>query len=81
MYCLDGQKNVTITGNTTLTGLPNGYHNVIVYAMDKAGNAGASEIVYFSVDVPVPTTMVVAPIASVLFVGGGLLVYFKKRKH
>jgi parallel beta-helix repeat protein len=25
-YSLDGQQNVTITGNTTLTGLPNGLH-------------------------------------------------------
>jgi hypothetical protein len=31
-YCLDGQENVTINGNTTLTGLPNGDHNVTIYA-------------------------------------------------
>jgi hypothetical protein len=30
---------------------------------------------------PFPTTMVIAPIASVAFVGAGLLVYLKKRKR
>jgi len=30
---------------------------------------------------PLPTTMVIAPIASVAIVSIGLLVYFKKRKH
>ena len=31
-YSLDGQSNVTISGNTTLTGLQNGEHMVEVYA-------------------------------------------------
>jgi hypothetical protein len=31
-YSLDGQENVTIAGNTTLTSLPNGDHNLTVYA-------------------------------------------------
>lgn len=31
-YTLDGQANVTIAGNTTLTGLSAGVHNVTVYA-------------------------------------------------
>jgi hypothetical protein len=79
-YSLDGQDNVTINGNTTLTELPNGDHNVTVYATDKAGNIGASETVYFSVDVPFPTIMVVASVTSVAVAGVALLVYFKKRK-
>jgi hypothetical protein len=82
-YSLDGQNNVTTTGNMTLAGLPNGYHNITVYATDKAGNAGASETIYFSVEVPepFPTTMVIAPMASVTVVGVGLVVYFTKRKR
>jgi hypothetical protein len=31
-YSLDGQSNVTISGNTTLTGLQNGEHTIEVYA-------------------------------------------------
>jgi parallel beta-helix repeat protein len=80
-YSIDGQDNVTITGNTTLTDLSNGNHNVIVYATDDVRNTGVSEIIYFSVEVPFPTELVIASIASVAIVGAGLLVYFKKRKH
>jgi len=79
-YSLDGKDNVTITGNTTLTGLSNGVHNVTVYAWDEAGKVGASETIYFSVEVPFPTTLVIAPVTSVAIVSAGLLVYFKKRK-
>jgi len=53
-YSLDGQENSTFYGNTTLTGLANGDHNVTVYAIDEFGNTGASETVYFNVDVPEP---------------------------
>jgi hypothetical protein len=80
-YCLDGEDNVTMSGNTTLTGLANGDHNVTVYAADEFGNTGASEITYFTVETPFPTELVVASVVSVAIVGAGLLVYFKKRKH
>jgi hypothetical protein len=80
-YVLDGQKNVTIMENTTLSGLSNGVHNVTVYAWDAAGYVGASETVFFNIEVPFPTTTVIAPIASVAIIGSGLLVYFKKRKR
>jgi hypothetical protein len=83
-YSLDGQDNVTINGNTTLTDLPNGDHNVTIYATDEFGNIGASETVYFSVEVPepFPTLQVVAvSVAIVAVVAIGLLIYFKKRKH
>ena len=81
-YSLDGQENITISGNTTLTGLTDGPHNLIVYANDAAGNIGASETVYFSVKVPFPTTLVAtASAALVTVVVVGLLVYFRKRNH
>jgi hypothetical protein len=82
-YSLDGQKNVTVTGNTTLSELSNGFHNVTVYATDVLGNTGASERVYFSVNVPepFPSTLVIAAVVTVVVIGVGLLVYYKKRKH
>ena len=80
-YSLDGQDNMTIAGNTTLTGLSNGEHYITVYYIDIAGNVGASKTVYFNVEVPFPTTLVVASIALVAVIGSGLLIYFKKRKH
>jgi len=50
-YSLDGKDNVTITGNTTLSGLTSGVHSVTVYACDAAGNMGVSEMVFFTVNV------------------------------
>jgi hypothetical protein len=82
-YSLDGQENVTIAGNTTLTGLTSGYHNVTVYATNEAGKTGASETFFFGVEVPEPfptTLLIVSVIAVVTVVGLGLLVYFKKRQ-
>jgi N-acetylneuraminic acid mutarotase len=82
-YSLDGQDNVTVTGNTTITGLSSGLHNVTVYARDEFGNTGASETVCFTIaEEPFQVAPVaVASIATVAVVGVGLLVYFKKRKH
>jgi parallel beta-helix repeat protein len=52
-YSLDGQTNVTITGNTTLPTLSDGWHYVILYANDTFGNMG-SATVYFAVDTTKP---------------------------
>jgi hypothetical protein len=46
-FTLDGETNVTITGNTNLTDLSEGSHNIIVFANDTFGNMGASHRVYF----------------------------------
>lgn len=88
-YSLDGQNNVTIAGNTTLTDLSIGKHNCTVYAADVEGEIGASETITFTVSKleqpesePFPTMLVVivsAVLVSIIAVG--LLVYFKKRKH
>lgn len=82
-YVLDGHENITVTGNTTLTGLANGDHNLTIYAIDEAGNIGVSDIVYFMVDVPelFPTTLIIASISVVAIAGLGLVVYFRKRKR
>jgi hypothetical protein len=82
-YSLDGKENFSISGNTTLTGLTNGDHYLTVYAEDEYGHTGASEIIYFSVEVPepFPTTLVVASIVTVSVAVIGLFVYFKKRKR
>jgi hypothetical protein len=82
-YCLDGNANVTIAGNTILTGLADGEHNITVYATDLAGNTGASENLHFNVEVPkpFPTTLLAASALTVAIISAGLLVYFKKRDN
>jgi hypothetical protein len=85
-YSLDDQENVTVTGNTTLTGLPNGYHNVTIFATDEAGHTGASETLSFEVEVPnpVPIAPLAAAIAVIAVAAGagaaGLLLYKGKRE-
>ena len=81
-YSLDGGENVTIAGNTTLTGLPNGEHAVTVYAIDETRNLGTTETFIFTIaeQEPFPMSLVTA-CASATIIGIGLMVYFKKRKH
>jgi hypothetical protein len=81
-YSIDGQDNVTITGNTTLSGLASGKHNLIIYAKDEAGNTGASKTTWFNVTEPFPTTLVAAVSATMIAtISIVLIVYFKKRKR
>ena len=82
-YSLDGKENVTVSGNSTLTGLSNGAHNVTVYGWDAAGNVGCSQTAVFNVDAPVLNTMAIAVSSAlaVVIIGVGPLVYRKKRKH
>jgi hypothetical protein len=83
-YSVDGKDNLTITGNATIADLPNGLHNVTVYANDTFGNMGVSKIINFTIAIPQPlpvAPIIAASVASAVIVGAGLLVYFKKRKH
>lgn len=59
-YSVDGQANVTISGNHTL-GLDDGVHSIVVYARDLAGNIGASATVYFTKDTISPTISILSP--------------------
>ena len=53
-YSLDGQNNVTIATNTTLSGLSDGAHYVVAYANDTAGKMGASSVIRFTIDTVAP---------------------------
>jgi hypothetical protein len=53
-YSLDNLATVTATGNTTLTGLADGSHSLVIYANDSYGNTGKSNTVYFTIDTNPP---------------------------
>jgi hypothetical protein len=82
-YEFDGET-FEISGNTTLTGLSYGVHNLTVHATDAADNTGSSEIITFTVakePEPFPTTLVaVASAVLVSVVGLGFLFYFKRSR-
>ena len=83
-YSLDGQEKVTVTGNTTLSGLSSGSHNITVYAKDAFWSNASSETVTFSIAEPGVSPSTFAAIGSGAFVAVvcvGALVYFKKRKN
>jgi len=81
-YSLDGEQNVTITGNTTLTNMTIGLHTITVFANDTFGEMGASQTISFTIAKPEPfqaTTIAVASgTLAVVVLGAGLLVYIKK---
>jgi hypothetical protein len=93
-YSLDRQANVTITGNTTLSGLSYGSHSLIVLAEDTAGNVGASEKIYFTIKTqpsetrssdpkpsePFPVIWIVAAITVIAIVAAAGYLIYKRRK-
>ena len=79
-YVLDG-KRVFVSENSSLKGLSEGIHTLIVYGRSVFGANSGSETIYFSVDMPFPTTLVVASVATAAVLAVGLLFYFKKRKN
>jgi hypothetical protein len=62
-YSLDTQANVTVKEGTdsSLTGLTQGSHRILLYANDSQGNMGYSNIVYFSVDSIPPLVKIMVP--------------------
>ena len=52
-YSLDSGANTSFTPNTTLSGLSDGLHRLIVYANDSAGNVGYASVV-FTIDTTPP---------------------------
>ena len=54
-YSIDNQANVTTQGNSTLAGLIDGQHTIVVYANDTAGNMGKSDTVFFTITTPTPS--------------------------
>jgi N-acetylneuraminic acid mutarotase len=60
-YSLDGQANITVTGQTELSNLTQGPHSIIMFANDSAGNMGISNKVDFSIDSVPPLLVVELP--------------------
>jgi hypothetical protein len=85
-YSVDGQANVTVTGNTTLPTLPKGSHELIVYANDTYGNMGSSEKINFTITLvketeQVPITLTAGAAALLIIIITGIIIYILKRKH
>jgi hypothetical protein len=53
-YSIDGQTNITVNGNTTLTGTAYGSHTLTVYANDTNSNTKTSQTITFTINQPPP---------------------------
>jgi hypothetical protein len=93
-YILEGEGgHISVSGNTTLTGLSNGTHTITVYIFAEGGQGfveqGTSLTISFTVSPelqkqtePFPTLLVIAVIIAVVaVVAVGLLACFKKHKR
>lgn len=81
-YSLDGQGNVTISGNVTLKDLPSGPHSLKVYANDTSGNVGVSESFDFTItDNGAFPLLLLFPILLIVSVAVAAVVYLKKRQR
>lgn len=85
-YSLDGKNNMTIDGNTTISGVSNGKHTITVYANDTHGNVGASQTISFIVAKPesfsneAPVLEVSIAVAF-LVVLAGIVIYLRKKSR
>lgn len=59
-YSLDGAANVTIAGNTTIAGVSEGPHHVVICANSTDGKSGRRGI-HFSVDTTPPVITLISP--------------------
>lgn len=85
-YSIDGENNMAINGNTTIANLPNGLHNLTVYARDAYGNVG-SQTASFTVEKPktgffssTNTAVAAAVITAAVCLTVGLLLCRRHRK-
>jgi len=86
-YSLDGQANVTTTGDKTLPDLSDGVHSITVYAQDTDGQTGTSTV-YFTIakgsEAPQsdfsPITLIAAVIAVAVIIGVILFFFLRAEK-
>jgi parallel beta-helix repeat protein len=84
-YRLDAQANQTLQATSiTISNLPDGMHSIKAYANDTAGNTGASETVYFTIDIeqpepqPEPFPWIAVAVVVAVIAGLAVLIYFVK---
>jgi hypothetical protein len=86
-YSLDGAENVTVTGNTTVNGIPAGVHNITVYATDIYGFEDASTVTFTttaqiaSLQAASPELLLTAAVGIVATIAVLGFVFWKKKRQ
>ncbi len=82
-YFLDGKVS-SIDGNTTLTGLQDGDHNLMIYATDESGNYEVSQTIDFNVQVPLSRELAypIIPLMVIVLISAlSLLIHLRRRNQ
>jgi nitrous oxidase accessory protein NosD len=89
-YSIDGKKPVSVTGNTSISGLSVGQHNITVYALDNFDNFIPSQTMMFIIQTaflgkPVSTgnyMMIIFAVGIIIIIIGAAvaLIFTKHRK-
>ena len=79
-YILDGQQEVVITGNTTLSKLSAGTHNITVSAINSARIVGISDAVLFTVTERFPSEIFFAGVAIIIAASVSFMLYLKRQR-
>ncbi len=79
-YSIDGQGNVSFSGNTTIVGLPEGNHNLRVLGYDGVGGVEIAQV-DFSVGEPFPTLIVLEIVVLVIVVAIAAFVLGARMHH
>ena len=77
-YTIDGQQEVAIGGNTTLTELTIGSHILTVYATGSSGLVGTSETIHFTVETTFPSGIIFAGIVIAVVACVSFLLFIKR---
>ncbi|HSV49986.1 MAG TPA: NosD domain-containing protein [Candidatus Acidoferrales bacterium] len=85
-YSLNNEVNITLSSNQILIQIPQGTHNITVYAFDEFGNVGASETVTFIVNAkpesPIfPLTGVAIAVTAIAVICAIIVLCLKKRRR
>jgi hypothetical protein len=82
IYALGDRISEALQGDITLANLTEGSHSLTVYANDTAGNMGASQVIFFTVDEPepFPAKMMATALAIGLAVAATALAYRRHRR-
>ena len=78
-YGIDGQGNVTISGNTTINNVADGNHSLTIYAKDAYGSVGSQAVSFSVLLTPFPVVYSYAIVAIAVFVLS--LAYLLYRRH
>ena len=77
-YSLDNQSNISLSGNTTLTGLKPGIHTLTLYASDQIGNSTLNTVSFVIAD-PFPTTLIIVALVAVCLILSLMVVMIRNR--